>query len=125
MCSQLLNFSRLRSRVAGTLRASMSGVTTRLDRLLPRVKPFWSTFSLDDLQEELQSSPTVQPDHPEYLSIADLARRWRCSRGTVYNRLRSAGAKVLTFAPCGKRSKKGVSIDVVQQIETRNTRRLC
>src|SRR5712692_6399952 len=108
----------------------MSGVTTRLDRLLPRVRrPFvWQTFSLDDLlnhPERVESSSTVQPDRPEYLSIADLARRWRCSRGTVYNRLRAAGAKVLTFAPCGKRSKKGVSIDVVQQIETRNTRRLC
>ena len=34
----------------------------------------------------------------EYYSIRELAERWRVSRGTVYNRLRSAGAKVLDFA---------------------------
>src|SRR5260370_41612437 len=53
----------------------------------------------------------------EYYSIRDLAARWRVSRGTVYNRLRSAGAKVLDFASPGKRGKKAVHASVVLQIE--------
>src|ERR1700731_2874373 len=51
----------------------------------------------------------------DYFSIADLAKRWRCSRGTVYNRLRSAGARVLDFATPGKRGKKVVAASVVSQ----------
>ena len=89
----------------------------------PRTRPVWLQFNLKGL--ESSSSVSDQPDPSPYLSISDLARRWRCSRGTVYNRLRAVGAQVLTFAPCGKRSKKGVAREVVQQIETRNTRRLC
>ncbi len=61
----------------------------------------------------------------DYFSIADLAKRWRCSRGTVYNRLRSAGARVLDFATPGKRGKKVVAASVVSQIESRVTKRLC
>ncbi len=63
-------------------------------------------------------------DAQEYFSILDLARRWRCSRGTVYNRLRSAGARVLDFAPRGKRGKKVVAAAIVLQLEQRFTRRL-
>jgi biotin operon repressor len=44
----------------------------------------------------------------EYFSIAELAQRWRCSRGTVYNRLRALGAEVLDFASRGKKGKKVV-----------------
>jgi hypothetical protein len=61
----------------------------------------------------------------EYFSIADLAKRWRCSRGTVYNRLRAHGAKVLDFAPNGKRGKKVVAASTVLQLEARQTKRLC
>jgi hypothetical protein len=61
----------------------------------------------------------------EYYSIRDLAIRWRVSRGTVYNRLRSAGAKVLDFSAPGKRSKKAVHVSVILQIEAQKTRRLC
>ena len=61
----------------------------------------------------------------EYYSIRELAERWRVSRGTVYNRLRSAGAKVLDFATPGGRSKKAVRASVVLQIEARKTKRLC
>ena len=64
------------------------------------------------------------PIHQEYFSIAELARRWRCSRGSVYNRLRSVGAKVLDFAAPGKRGKKAVPASVVLQIEARQTKRL-
>jgi hypothetical protein len=41
-----------------------------------------------------------------YFSMDELAIRWRCSRGTVYNRLRAAAARVLDFAPPGKRARK-------------------
>jgi hypothetical protein len=61
----------------------------------------------------------------EYFSIPDLAKRWRCSRGTVYNRLRAHGAKVLDFAPNGKRGKKVVAASTVLQLEARRTKRLC
>ena len=61
----------------------------------------------------------------EYYSIADLAVRWRVSRGTVYNRLRSAGARVLDFASPGKRSKKAVHVSVILQIEAQRSRKLC
>ena len=61
----------------------------------------------------------------QFFSIGELAQRWRCSRGTVYNRLRYAGAKVLDFAGLGKRGRKVVSSDAVLQIEAKNTKRLC
>ena len=60
----------------------------------------------------------------ELFSIGELAERWRCSRGSVYNRLRAAGAKVLDFAAPGKRGKKAVPASVVMEIEARYTRRL-
>ena len=61
----------------------------------------------------------------EFFSMAELAARWRCSRGTVYNRLRSAGAKVLDFALPGKKGKKAIPVSVVQQIEDRKTKKMC
>lgn len=60
----------------------------------------------------------------EYFSISELAARWRCSRGTVYNRLRAVGAEILDFAPRGKKGKKVVRAKTVFQIEGRYTRRL-
>jgi len=58
-----------------------------------------------------------------YFSIQELANRWRCSRPTVYNRLRSVGAQVLDFATPGKKGKKVVSAKVVRQIESKKTKR--
>ena len=60
----------------------------------------------------------------EFFSISELATRWRCSRGTVYNRLRSSEAKVLDFASPGKKGKKAVPAAVVHQIESRKLKRL-
>jgi hypothetical protein len=64
-------------------------------------------------------------DSTKYYSISELAQRWQCSRGTVYNRLRSVGAEVLDFASRGKKGRKVVSADGVLKIESRNTKRLC
>jgi predicted DNA-binding protein YlxM (UPF0122 family) len=66
-----------------------------------------------------------QPINQSFYSIGELAKRWRCSRGTVYNRLRAVGAKVLSFSPSGKKGKKAVSAMVVTEIEAQNTKRLC
>jgi hypothetical protein len=66
-------------------------------------------------------APTVPRD---YFSIEELAERWRCSRGTVYNRLRVVGAQVLDFGPSGKRSKKAVSLKTVLEMENRKSKKL-
>jgi len=60
----------------------------------------------------------------QFFSMQELADRWRCSRGTVRNRLRSSGAKVLDFASPGRRGKKAVPAAVVLQIENRKTKQL-
>lgn len=64
------------------------------------------------------------PLRQDFFSFGELAERWRCSCGSVYNWLRAAGAEVLDFAPRGKKGKKAVPASVVLQIEARHTRRL-
>jgi len=59
-----------------------------------------------------------------YYSVPELAERWRCSRGTVYNRLRVAGAKVLDFSTAGRKSKKLVPALTVSQLEAKFTKAL-
>src|SRR5947207_117223 len=61
----------------------------------------------------------------EFLSIAELAARWRCSRGTVYNRIRSKGIKVLDFAPRGRKGRKVVPVLAVLDIEAQSMKRFC
>jgi hypothetical protein len=63
------------------------------------------------------SNEVVEVRPPEYFSIGDLAGRWRCSRGTVYNMIR--GERVLDFAAPGRRGKKLVPASVVVRIEER------
>lgn len=50
-----------------------------------------------------------------FYSIPELAGRWRCSRATVYNRIR--GEKILDFAAKGRRGHKVVPREVVSNIE--------
>lgn len=71
--------------------------------------------------ETLTQTPHKQQ---EYFSFAELAERWRCSRGTVYNRLRKLGAEILDFAPRGKKGKKVVRAATVFRIEAKHMRRL-
>src|SRR4051794_36632079 len=78
--------------------------------------------SLFGLPKQTLSDPVkghCSPTRQEFLSMSELASRWRCSRGTVYNRLRAARAEVLDFAPPGKRGKKVVRITTVTEIENR------
>ena len=55
-----------------------------------------------------------------FFSIADLAERWRCSRASVYNRIR--GEKVVDFAAKGKKGQKLVPLEVVLKIEATRVR---
>jgi len=64
-------------------------------------------------------------EHRTFFSIRELAERWRCSRGTVYNRLRAAGTKVLDFSSRGRRGRKVVPASAVLEMESRNLKRLC
>jgi hypothetical protein len=63
---------------------------------------------------EVRISPSKDA---KYFSIPELAERWRCSRGTVYNIIR--GEHVLDFAAPGRKGKKLVPVDVVFRIEKR------
>jgi hypothetical protein len=60
------------------------------------------------------------PKEAKYFSIPELANRWRCSRGTVYNMIR--GEKVLDFAAPGHKGKKLVPAEAVRRIEQRRMR---
>jgi hypothetical protein len=80
--------------------------------------------SLSRARRQIVAKPDALANPPDFLSIAELAPRWCCSRGTVYNRLRGAGAKVLDFGLRGKRSRKAVSLKAVLEIENRQTKRL-
>jgi hypothetical protein len=93
------------------------------DRAVP-VSDIASLFGLSEqvLLEMLERCRA--PIRQDFFSIGELASRWRCSRGTVYNRLRAAGATVLDFSAPGKKSKKTVSAKVVLQIESRKTKKL-
>jgi hypothetical protein len=60
-----------------------------------------------------------------YFTFQELANRWRCSRGTVRNRLRACGAPVLDFASApGKRSKKLIPASTIEAMELKKTKRL-
>lgn len=105
------------------------------DKPNPYLRGLLASFAMVEgaVQSLLESrSPKNQPpradrklDAGDYCSIAELAMRWRCSRATVYNRLRQVGARVLDFSTKGKRGKKAIPASVVIQIENRQTKRLC
>jgi hypothetical protein len=72
---------------------------------------------ISPMPAQAQSTPT------EFFSVYDIATRWRCSRGTVYNRLRSAGAIALDFTSKKQsRSKRSIPRSVVMQIEAKHTK---
>lgn len=80
-----------------------------------------------ELAENPKAGPrqNAQADvEQQYFSFAELAKRWRCSRGTVYNRLRRVGAEVLDFAQVGKRGKKVIALETIVRIEESKTKRL-
>jgi hypothetical protein len=66
------------------------------------------------VQLEQERKP-ASAELPPFFSIRDLAERWRCSRGSVYNRIR--GQKVVDFAAKGRKGRKLEPLDVVLRIE--------
>ena len=72
-------------------------------------------------EAQLKKAPSTTK---EYFSIPELAERWRCSRGTVYNRLRANGTEIVDFASRGKRNKKLVRASTVFRLEEKRTRPL-
>ena len=82
------------------------------------------TIGSDHWRDPLRSDERSKATHQDFFSIEELARRWHCCRGTVYNRIRLAGAKVLDFSVEGRKSKKLVSARVVYQMEARFTKAL-
>lgn len=80
-------------------------------------------------EQALQSAITeakkqTEPENRQFFSIPELAERWRCSRGTVYNRLRKAGTKVMDWSGSGEKGKKAVRASDVYEIENRRMKRL-
>jgi hypothetical protein len=71
---------------------------------------------------QLEGTRALQQPSPAvnllpFYSISELADRWRCSRGSVYNRLR--GEKVVDFARQGHKGQKLVPVETVLRIEQR------
>jgi len=64
------------------------------------------------------------PAHKDFLTIPELAERWRIARPTVYNRLRAADVKVLDFAQHGGRGRKVVPMGEILKIEGQQLKRL-
>jgi len=70
----------------------------------------------------VQAEEITRPvaDVRPFFSIRDLAERWRCSRASVYNRIR--GAMVVDFAAKGRKGQKLLPLDVVLKIERSHLR---
>ena len=72
------------------------------------------------MSERVEAIARPAPDVRPFFSIRDLADRWRCSRASVYNRIR--GATVIDFATKGRKGQKLVPLDVVLKIERAHLR---
>lgn len=64
------------------------------------------------------------PARKDFLTIPEIAARWRIARPTVYNRLRDAGLRVLDFADKGARGRKIVPFGAILEIERQQLKRL-
>jgi len=80
-------------------------------------------FNIPESQVRARISSRGAPQ--AFFSIQELADRWRCSRGTVRNRLRSSGASMLDFVGPGKRGKKAIAAGVVFQLENLKSKKIC
>jgi len=88
------------------------------------IKEIASLFGLpEDAVKHIMNnrSSSVRTD---FYTIRQLADRWSCSRGTVYNVLRSTGTKVVDFATKGRKGRKLVPVGAVEEIERSKLRRL-
>ena len=74
--------------ITGTINSNV-----HLDNLVsePRISMSHMAVAFGMSVSELLSRISTLQRGREFLSIAELANRWRCSRGTAYNWLRRAG----------------------------------
>jgi hypothetical protein len=70
------------------------------------------------------NSDNAAPIHRDFFTIQQVAERWSCSRGTVYNVLRSTGTSVVDFAAKGRKGHKLVPAAAIEEIERRKMRPL-
>jgi hypothetical protein len=68
--------------------------------------------------------PKASPVRKDFLTIPEIAVRWRIARPTVYNRLKDAGVRVLDFASKGARGRKIVPLGAILEIERQQLKRL-
>ncbi len=79
---------------------------------------------IDESEPSPAEKPKASPVRKDFLTIPEIAERWRIARPTVYNRLRSAGLRVLDFAPKGGRGRKVVPLGAVLEIERKQLKRV-
>jgi hypothetical protein len=97
----------------------------------------WEFLARDDVRRMLAVIPTEEDSEPspaekpkaasvrrDFLTIPEIAERWRIARPTVYNRLRSAGLRALDFAPKGGRGRKIVPLGAILDIERKQSKRV-
>jgi hypothetical protein len=103
---------------------SKEGFGRIVHRVFLRPSLAWSRDSrLLNLKVASQTQLASQPATPEarpFYSIADLADRWRCSRASVYNRIR--GERVVDFAASGRKGHKLVPLEIILKIERTHLR---
>lgn len=87
------------------------------------VAEFASLFRLDPqtIEDAIEKQRISAPK--TFFTIPDLAKRWSCSRASVYNYLRDAAASIVDFAPKGGKGKKLVPLEVVERIERQRTKK--
>jgi hypothetical protein len=79
-------------------------------------------FSEEHLLELIAKRRINSPQ--THFTIPQLAARWQCSRATVYNTLRTFGAKLVNLAPPGKRGRKLVPAEAVERLERQRTTKM-
>jgi len=88
------------------------------------IKEIASSFGLSEDAVRHVMTSRFSPVRPDFYTIPQLADRWSCSRGSVYNVLRSTGVKVVDFAAKGRKGHKLVPVAAVEDIERRKLTRL-
>jgi len=75
---------------------------------------------LDLIEARRLNSPQTQ----DYFTIPQLASRWQCSRGSVYNTLRTFGARIVDLATPGKKGRKLIPVETVEKLERQRTTKM-
>lgn len=71
-----------------------------------------------------QRPQEAQAVPPQFLTIPELAQRWRIARPTVYARLQKLGIKVIDLSPGSARGRKVVPRSAILEVERRQLKRI-